>query len=372
VDADTTGLILNDAYDYTEVEDLQFQYCANEAQKGMLTLSGSHCVLSKCLFLYGAGAGLSFGGANNQVNNCTFNYNTQEGFNSSSGSITTMSGCISNYNNTEPDKVFDSGWEAGGNKVSRSDRFIIKNHTSVGNNGPGIWFDVDNQDATIEDCTCTQNKEGIQYEISYTALIINNICAYNTDDGFLISSSAGNYVANNLAYSNTDFGITSVDADAPRGDGNGNFVYCYANTFYNNIIASNQIAGNQKSYVVNSSTTVESGLGSDPVIPFSPNYSDYNLFYYSGPAEPFFIDQKDHYEPDTLAEWQAHNGYDLHSIWAENPLLVNPSGGNYALQAGSPAINTGLTLSEVPVDIIGTARPQGGAYDMGPYEYIAP
>lgn len=38
------------------------------------------------------------------------------------------------------------------------------------------------------------------------------------------------------------------------------------------------------------------------------------------------------------------------------------------LSSGSPAINTGKTLSEVVKDIKGVARPQGGAYDVGAYE----
>ncbi len=182
-----------------------------------------------------------------------------------------MSECISNYNNTAPDKTFDSGWEAGACKISRSTNYLLENHSSDGNNGPGIGFDIDNQHATIKDCVSTDNKEGIQYEISYTALIINNFCGGNSDCGFLISSSAGNYVANNLAYENIDYGITNVDStQGPRGDGNGGFVYCYANTFYNNIVAANQIAKYQKSYVVSSATTVNPAIGTSPVVPFTP------------------------------------------------------------------------------------------------------
>jgi len=372
VEADNSESILSDTgFNYIVIQDLQFQYCANQPQLGMVKLAGSNCTIRNCIFQYAAGAGLFFNGNNILVQSCQFNNNTQEGFSSSSCNSVTMEDCISNDNNTEPDKTFDSGWEAGACKISRSTNYLLENHSSTGNKGPGVWFDIDNEHATIKGCFSTGNTEGIQYEISYTALIINNICTDNSDCGFLISSSAGNYVANNLAYANINYGITNVDStQGPRSDGNGGFVYCYANTFYNNIVADNQIAGNQKSYVVSSATTVNPAIGSTPVVPFTPNVSDYNLFYYSGPAEPFFIDTKDHYEPDTLALWQAHNGFDLHSIWAKDPAFVSPSTGDFYPKAGAPEIDSGITLSKVTVDFDGTARPQGAGYDMGPYEYV--
>jgi hypothetical protein len=41
------------------------------------------------------------------------------------------------------------------------------------------------------------------------------------------------------------------------------------------------------------------------------------------------------------------------------------------VQAGSPAIDTGVTLAVVTTDIEGTSRPQGSSYDIGAYEYRA-
>jgi hypothetical protein len=53
-----------------------------------------------------------------------------------------------------------------------------------------------------------------------------------------------------------------------------------------------------------------------------------------------------------------------------NPLLVNPPT-SFALQSGSPAINTGSSTSAPATDYIGTARPQGAGYDIGAYEYVS-
>lgn len=42
---------------------------------------------------------------------------------------------------------------------------------------------------------------------------------------------------------------------------------------------------------------------------------------------------------------------------------------NFKLKTGSPAINRGLTISNVKVDFLNIGRPRGGAHDIGAYEY---
>src|SRR5208283_2421386 len=72
-----------------------------------------------------------------------------------------------------------------------------------------------------------------------------------------------------------------------------------------------------------------------------------------------------------LTKWQAL-GFDLHSvIAAPAQLFVDPANNNYALKAGSPAIDGGVALPQVPTDILGVTRPQGLAYDIGAYEFVA-
>lgn len=48
-----------------------------------------------------------------------------------------------------------------------------------------------------------------------------------------------------------------------------------------------------------------------------------------------------------------------------DPKLVNPAGGDFHLTVRSSAIDADLTLSEVPNDYAGGARPFGSAYDIG-------
>jgi len=52
-----------------------------------------------------------------------------------------------------------------------------------------------------------------------------------------------------------------------------------------------------------------------------------------------------------------------------DPKFVDPTANNFRLQLGSPAIDAGVALAEVGVDIEGQPRPQGIAVDLGAHEY---
>lgn len=51
-----------------------------------------------------------------------------------------------------------------------------------------------------------------------------------------------------------------------------------------------------------------------------------------------------------------------------DPKFVSASSNNFQLQANSPAVNKGVTLSSVPNDYRNLSRPKGGAHDIGGYE----
>lgn len=52
-----------------------------------------------------------------------------------------------------------------------------------------------------------------------------------------------------------------------------------------------------------------------------------------------------------------------------DPRFVNASGGDFHLTSASPAINAGVSSSAPSTDHDGAARPQGGAFDIGAYEF---
>lgn len=60
------------------------------------------------------------------------------------------------------------------------------------------------------------------------------------------------------------------------------------------------------------------------------------------------------------------------NITNANPLFMDSNNRNYRLQVGSPAKDAGLNLgADVAFDFDGTSRPQGGAYDIGAFEYVS-
>ena len=52
-----------------------------------------------------------------------------------------------------------------------------------------------------------------------------------------------------------------------------------------------------------------------------------------------------------------------------DPLLVNPSSGDYRLKPNSPAIHAADPTATATPDLDGTPRPQGAHADIGAYEY---
>jgi hypothetical protein len=62
---------------------------------------------------------------------------------------------------------------------------------------------------------------------------------------------------------------------------------------------------------------------------------------------------------------------DHNLLSSTDPKFVNPTAGNFHLQSNSPAINAGVTITNVTDDFDGISRPQGGAYDIGAYEYFS-
>ena len=58
-----------------------------------------------------------------------------------------------------------------------------------------------------------------------------------------------------------------------------------------------------------------------------------------------------------------------HNLVDTDPLFVDAPAHDFHLQPASPAIDSGIALSEVPEDFDGVSRPIGGGYDIGAYEF---
>jgi hypothetical protein len=88
--------------------------------------------------------------------------------------------------------------------------------------------------------------------------------------------------------------------------------------------------------------------------------SDGNVLCASG---PILIDDK----PVDLATWQAERKQDAHAQSAD-PQFVDPARGDFRLKDTSGARDSGVPVSDVTDDLVGTTRPKGKGIDRGAYE----
>ncbi len=74
-----------------------------------------------------------------------------------------------------------------------------------------------------------------------------------------------------------------------------------------------------------------------------------------------------------VPEGGPYPGDNIASLWMNNPLFVNATGGDYHLQSDSPLIDAGADMSGVVVrDFSGATWSEGMPYDIGAYEYRQP
>jgi hypothetical protein len=71
----------------------------------------------------------------------------------------------------------------------------------------------------------------------------------------------------------------------------------------------------------------------------------------------------------SLDNYKALTMQDAHSI-SQNPLFVNPSGNDFHLTEGSPALDQGDLNKAPALDMEKTSRPQGAGVDLGAYERV--
>jgi hypothetical protein len=121
-------------------------------------------------------------------------------------------------------------------------------------------------------------------------------------------------------------------------------------------IGTNGVAYNNIFYLCGSNPTNTLGgfYGFDPATNSLTFTADHNLVIGTGAG--------------TVKDDYATEGREASGINGEDPLFVNLAGGDYRLQAGSPARGAGTNLTALgfSTDIDGTAR--GTSWDMGAYQ----
>jgi hypothetical protein len=163
----------------------------------------------------------------------------------------------------------------------------------------------------------------------------------------------GNRIYNNVFYGEGKRGGISLNSSD-----NG----IYNNTFVGSTYAVGFYKGKTGNRVLNN--IVQDATVSFFVWPANslPQTVDYNLYHSATGAARW---ERDGLAYQAFAAYQQASG-ETHSLCTEAK-LADPTDAH--LQLGSPAIDAGVALKEVPTDFDGVARPQGAAYDLGAFEY---
>lgn len=164
------------------VEGVAVRYAANMAQHGAITVEGTGHVLRNVLVEWTNGNGVSFRGSHITLDHVISRYNGQMGM-GGGGDDCVLRECALLYNNQ---KGFPSGWEAGGIKITHAMRVDVVRMLALGNEGTGVWYDIDNRECEIAECVTAGNLDsGIFVEISGQGGfdIHHNVCLSNGTGG---------------------------------------------------------------------------------------------------------------------------------------------------------------------------------------------
>lgn len=187
-------------------------------EDGIPTAAGWLVEYSEFRLNHGGGLTISDG---MQVLNNSFHHNGQIGL-GGAGDDAVVQGNEIAYNNTAG---FSYLWEAGGAKFVKTRNLTLRNNVVHHNYGKGLWTDIDNIYTTIEDNHVYENAhQGIYHEISYDAVIRNNLVEDNGFDhpdhvsgaGIFVTASPNVEVYGNTVVNNAD-GITGMQT--ARGAG---------------------------------------------------------------------------------------------------------------------------------------------------------
>jgi parallel beta-helix repeat protein len=162
------------------IKGLVLEKAANRGQIAAIRLLGALSVVEGNEIRLNHGGGVSvFSGST--IRNNKIHHNGQLGMNAQ-GSGVLIEGNEVAHNNYAG---YSWWWEAGGSKFCMTSDLVVRGNYVHHNRGPGLWTDGDNIRTTYEDNRLTDNLvAGIEHEVSYDAVIRNNVLENNTDGGW--------------------------------------------------------------------------------------------------------------------------------------------------------------------------------------------
>lgn len=149
---------------------------ASPAEKGAIQArSATGWMIENCEVRLNSGGGIGVG-TGTHVRSCDIHDNGQIGITGVGAGVMIDDNRIWR-NNT---RGFDFRWEAGGAKLATSNGVTFRGNHVFGNMGPGLWCDIGCQNVVYEDNLVERNQDsGIFHEISFNAIIRNNVLRHN-------------------------------------------------------------------------------------------------------------------------------------------------------------------------------------------------
>jgi len=224
------------------IRNLTIEKYASVAQKGAIQAQeAAGWAIENCELRLNSAAGIA-AGSGTRVRDCNIHHNGQIGITGVGRDILIEHNQIWENNTRE----FSSGWEAGGVKLAVSEGVVLRGNDVHDNRGPGLWCDIECRDVLYEDNIAEHNRDaGIFHEISFSAVIRNNIVRHNGSagktwfwgDNILVAASQDVEVyGNTLTADAGTCGIVLVDQGRPMKSGGayktrGNKIYNNDTTF---------------------------------------------------------------------------------------------------------------------------------------------
>ena len=200
------------------VDGLIIENFATIARAGALANgTGGGWTISNNEIRYNGAIGIVFNGPGNKILNNNLHHNEAMGV-KGFGSDSLVEDNEIAYNN--PNDITVAGWEAGGTKFIQTVNLTIRGNWVHHNHDMGLWSDYENTGTIYEDNLVENNLDiGIFHEISYSAVIRNNIILNNGGRAIKFTSSSDVEIYGNtiVAAAGTS-GIFASDSE--RGSGN--------------------------------------------------------------------------------------------------------------------------------------------------------
>ena len=202
---------------------LTFRHHANRAQWGALCAGRAGSLVEDVSVEWTNGLGISISGRDHTFRRTSADHNGQMGWGGA------CRGCLLEDTRAERNnwKGHDPFWEAGGSKFVRTSQTVVRRHLARGNGGPGIWFDIDNHDNTVENCTVEGNEvAGIMLELRTVRTLVQHNTVRATrwrawsGTGILSQAASHNVILHNTVTGNEGTGIwLRLDPDRRAPDG---------------------------------------------------------------------------------------------------------------------------------------------------------